>query len=141
MLFIFQGLVCLEYDLRVGPHKTSRIVEEQATCHSDEAIPLHYEPLARSPTTHSRRPTVGGEGQRSDELQMTSISVESEDQQTGHTWHKLSKGLLLRKAALTFAAITKTNMNKSEYTESFKYLKLAMYCFGKLFHIHITRSW
>lgn len=68
---------------------------------------------------------------------MTSISVEGEGQQTGHTWHKLSKGLLLRKAALTFSAITKTNMNKSEYTESFKYLKLAMYCFGKLFSVHV----
>lgn len=133
---LFQALICLENDLKIGPHKKFNIVEEQAKCNSDEAIPLHYEPLKQSLAAGSRSAT--SERSRSDELQMTYISQEKEGPKKDQTWHQLSKGLLFRKAALTFSAMAKNNLNKSQFTESLKYLKLAMYCFGKIYVIFLS---
>ncbi|XP_053407087.1 erythroid differentiation-related factor 1-like isoform X2 [Mercenaria mercenaria] len=128
---IYRALVCLEYDLKVGQHKKSRIVEEQAKCDSDTAIPLHYEPLKRKTATLPPDPS-DAEKSRSDDLQMTSFNKEAEGQQKGQTWHQLSKGLLFRKAAVTFSAMTRGCMNKGECVKSVKYLKLAMVCLNAM---------
>ncbi|XP_060566894.1 erythroid differentiation-related factor 1-like [Ruditapes philippinarum] len=123
---IHKGLACLEYDLKVGSHKQSHIVEEQAKCDSDTAIPLHYEPLKKTAATDS--PVLDtGRSSRTGDLQMTSFNKEGDEQPEGQTWHHLSKGLLYRKAAMTFSAMARGCMNKAEYIEAVKYLKLAMY--------------
>jgi hypothetical protein len=130
-------LACLEYDLKVGSHKQSHIVEEQAKCDSDTAIPLHYEPLKKTAATDS--PVLDtGSSSRTGDLQMTSFNKEGDEQPESQTWHHLSKGLLYRKAAMTFSAMARGCMNKAEYIEAVKYLKLAMYSLSKdIFNLYI----
>ena len=125
-------MTCLEYDLKVGPHKQSHIVEEQAKCDSDTAIPLHYEPLKKTTKTGKRVISDQKRSSGPGDLQMTSFTKEGEEQPQGQTWHQLSKGLLFRKAAMTFAAITRGCVNKAEYIQAVKYLKLAMCSFSKI---------
>lgn len=130
---IYRGLMCLEADLKCPPKK-SHIVEKQRRCNSDEAIPLHYEPLHK-PTTNvdsenkTNDPkfsehTVESRGQAYELQKVGSDSVPK-----GQSWHVLSKGLLFRKAAMVFSALSKKCLNDSSYADAFKYVKLAVYCF------------
>lgn len=127
---IHRALSCLEYDLKIGSQKSSHIVEEQAKCNADQPIPLHYEPIKRQQTTSS--PPADLEKSRTDDLQMTFIHKDNDSPKKVQTWHQNPKGLLFRKAALTFAAMAKNTLTKSNYMEAFKFLKLAMFSFDAM---------
>ncbi|KAL4231619.1 Erythroid differentiation-related factor 1 [Mactra antiquata] len=120
---IHRGLGCLQYDLKVGKHRSSQIVEEQATCNSDEAIPLHYEPLIKTniSSTSVNKETLSLE-------KIPTVSVESKENDP-QSWHTLSEGLLYRKAALAFSAMTKSCMVVDDMMKSYTYLKMALTCF------------
>lgn len=113
--FSLQGLSCLERDYNLGVKKNTNIVEEQARCNRDEAIPLHYEPI------HTPAMTLP-------ELQMTSVSQEENG---GQSWHYLSKGLLYRKGALTYIAMAKQSFGENKFLETIKQLKVGFSCYSK----------
>lgn len=89
------------------------MVEEQVQCNKDEAIPLHYQPIS-------------GED-KPENLQMTSLI--SDD--SSESWHYLSKGLMFRKAALTFIGLCKLNMSQSQYVFALRCVRSALYCYGE----------
>jgi len=156
-----QGLQCLQKDLDIGTFKKPSIIEEQVQCNSDEAIPLHYEPLKKSnlapkachncslktcsgcgnenkDTTDSqdRSPStcVASSDKSACDLTVTSVAKETsmKDEGQGQSWHTLSKGLLFRKASYTYAALAKMALANTKLDETLKCLKLAFYCFSKL---------
>jgi hypothetical protein len=50
---------------------------------------------------------------------------------SSRTWHRLSKVLLLRKAAITFFSLAKSGFAAQNLSYSFKYIKLAEICILK----------
>ncbi|XP_052773839.1 erythroid differentiation-related factor 1-like isoform X1 [Mya arenaria] len=139
--FIQMGLSYLRRDLDLGTHKRSSLVEEQAKCNSDEAIPLHYEPIRKNEKnankntkTHTADPDTKYEVKVDLDLQMTSVTPDSEvrDRKQDQSWHVLSKGLLFRKAAFTFSALAKQALGSNNLLDLLKFLKLAFSCFGAL---------
>lgn len=119
----FQGLKSLDKDFTVLTRKQHHIVEEQRTCNSNEAIPLHYEPLKKSAPPFDDKHTPLHDMEH---LQVSETS-------TSRTWHRLSKVLLLRKATITFYSIAKSTFAEQNIVESFKYVKLSLQCFGKFY--------
>ncbi|XP_071089090.1 erythroid differentiation-related factor 1-like isoform X2 [Haliotis cracherodii] len=113
--YIRKGLDCLGKDLSnlktKEPHKSSSIVEEQATCNQSEAIPLHYEPLSKRE-------------EKRNSLQVT-IAMPTD---TKASWHQLSKSLLLRKGAMAYYALAKEHMSVKKYGHALKHVRFALHC-------------
>ena len=47
------------------------------------------------------------------------------------TWHKLSKTLLLRKAAITYHVVAESRLAIGKYGHVLKYARLGLHCFGE----------
>lgn len=127
--FIFiQGLKSLDKDFTIQTRKQNHLVEEQQRCYSHKAIPLHYEPLKKSapPFDDNHTPLH--------DLEHLKVSETT----SSRTWHRLSKVLLLRKAAITFFSLAKSCFAAQNLPYSFKYIKLSLQCFGKIF---IEQTW
>ena len=122
-----QGLKSLDKDFTIQTRKQNHLVEEQRRCYSHEAIPLHYEPLKKSAPPFDDNHTP---------LHDLKVSETT----SSRTWHRLSKVLLLRKAAITFFSLAKSGFAAQNLSYSFKYIKLALQCFGKIF-MNYTLSW
>lgn len=120
-IFFFQGLVTLEKDFTLQIRKDKNIVEEQVQCNSAEAIPLHYEPLQKSAPPHNEEDPALHDIEH---LQLAESELSS-------SWHRLSKVLLLRKAAITFYSLAKNNFSIKKFGCSLRYIKSALMCFGK----------
>ena len=96
-------------------------MEEQRRCNSDQAIPLHYEPLKKSaPPYNEADPPLHDK----DHIQL--VGAESSD-----TWHRLSKVLLLRKATISFCTIARKRLAEKNVGSCLKNVELALTCFGK----------
>ena len=93
--------------------QSKSVIEEQAQCNRDEAIPLHYEPIYQ--TEHCNI------------LEMASV-IPGE---SSESWHNLSKGLMLRKAAIAFVGLCKINMNRNQYMSAFRCVRSALYCYSE----------
>lgn len=151
LTFIQRGLQYIEEHLVIGiVGPGSCIVEEQAKCSSHEAIPLHYEPLKKNVITGKPVPNdleiassnvqldkaehTGNSKSYSEDMQMTMVEPQCDQPSNykGQTWHQLSKYLLIKKAALTFSALSKIYINRNDYLEAFKCLRLAFYCFAAM---------
>ena len=154
-IFFWQALLCLERDINLvdrissnsheGLSKSSGLYEEQASCNPNKAIPLHYTPLEKSSNATESQSFLssecslegqtevkhyeGGNLKMESCLQMAFMGL---DQSTSSKpWHNLSRGLLFRKAAITFAALLKSRMNTRDYKDALKYLRMSLYCFSE----------
>ena len=114
---ISKGLKSLDKDFTIQTRKQNHLVEEQRRCYSHEAIPLHYEPLKKSAPPFDDNHTP---------LHDLKVSETT----SSRTWHRLSKVLLLRKAAITFFSLAKSGFAAQNLSYSFKYIKLALQCFA-----------
>ena len=116
-----QGLQCLDDDILKQSQQGNSVVEEQAHCNRDEAIPLHYSPLHTDDNMEN--------------FQMTSLVADEK------SWHNLSKGLMFRKAAIAFIGLCKLNMSGSQYLPALRCIRSALYCYGKYCISHISDFW
>ncbi|KAJ8317595.1 hypothetical protein KUTeg_005499 [Tegillarca granosa] len=115
-----KGLVTLERDFTLQIRKNKNIIEEQVQCNSAEAIPLRYEPLQKSAPPHNEEDPALHEMEH---LQLAESELSS-------SWHRLSKVLLLRKAAITFYSLAKNNFSIKKFGCSLRYIKSALMCFA-----------
>ncbi|ESO95111.1 hypothetical protein LOTGIDRAFT_232201 [Lottia gigantea] len=115
--YIRKGLECLSRDLNVMKTrgKDFSIVEEQAYCDPNVAIPLSYEPLRKPSST--------------DNLQLTTIDNK---QPEVYSWHGLSKCLLLRKAAMTFYSTCKEYLSIQKFGHALRQIRFAIVCFEEM---------
>ncbi|CAG2186347.1 unnamed protein product [Mytilus edulis] len=118
--FIAKGLKSVDKDFTIQTRKQHHIVEEQRRCYSNEAIPLHYEPLKKSAPPFDDKHTPLHDMEH---LQVSETTA-------SRTWHRLSKVLLLQKATITFYSIAKSSFVAHNLSCSFKYIKLALQCFA-----------
>ena len=110
---MLQGLQCLDNDMLNQCQQGTSVIEEQARCNRDEAIPLHYTPLSKE--------------DNSENLQMTSLVADEKHD----SWHNLSKGLMFRKAALALIGLCKLHMSGSQYLSGLRCIRSALYCYGE----------
>ncbi|KAK3095461.1 hypothetical protein FSP39_014975 [Pinctada imbricata] len=114
------GLQCLDRDFTVQIHKQKNLVEEQAQCYKDQAIPLHYEPLNMSAPPH-------------DETDHPLHDKEQEqlaEPEPSRSWHRLLKVLLLRKATIAFCTVARKEMALKDVGSCLKNIDLALKCFA-----------
>lgn len=117
---IHKGLQCLDRDFTEQIRKSKNIVEEQVWCDSNQAIPLHYVPLQKSapPANESESPLHD-----LDHLQLA-------ETESSCSWHRLSKVLLLRKAAMAFYSLARCSVSSQKTGCAMRYIKSAMRCFA-----------
>ncbi|XP_076460527.1 erythroid differentiation-related factor 1-like isoform X2 [Babylonia areolata] len=122
---IRKGLSCLGRDLQMktlqSQRSNSNIVEEQRTCKSSEAIPLRYEPL-RPAATAPEAP------QSTMLIQRSSVWPGG----MGDSWHKLSKALLLRKAAMANYVLASEFLANKQPGMALKHIRYALHCFESM---------
>ena len=90
--------------------QSKSVIEEQAQCNKDEAIPLYYESI--------------------DSLEQCKV-LEMAYGESSESWHRASKGLMLRKAALAFIALCKLNMDRNMYMSALHNIRSGLYCYSK----------
>lgn len=115
-----QGLMCLDKDFTLQILKKKNIVEEQATCNKNTAIPLHYEPLQKSAPPHNdKEPPLHVKDQS---------VVEAE---TSVTWHRTLKVLLLKKAAIALYTLARSAALENQPGKSLCLLRISLQCYGQ----------
>ncbi|OWF38276.1 erythroid differentiation-related factor 1-like [Mizuhopecten yessoensis] len=117
---IHKGLQCLDRDFTEQIRKSKNRVEEQVWCDSNQAIPLHYVPLQKSAPPHNEsEPPLHD----LDHLQLAETG-------SSCSWHRLSKVLLLRKAAMAFYSLAKKSLTSHKAGCAMRYIKSALRCFA-----------
>ena len=93
--------------------QSKSVIEEQAQCNKDEAIPLYYESI--------------------DSLEQCKVLEMAYmlHGESSESWHRASKGLMLRKAALAFIALCKLNMERNMYMSALHNIRSGLYCYSK----------
>lgn len=116
-----QGLMCLDKDFTLQILKKKNIVEEQATCNKNTAIPLHYEPLQKSAPPHNdKEPPLHDKDQS---------VVEAE---TSVTWHRTLKVLLLKKAAIALYTLARSAALENQPGKSLCLLRISLQCYAAM---------
>ncbi|KAL3863890.1 hypothetical protein ACJMK2_005617 [Sinanodonta woodiana] len=122
LTYIHKGLVCFDLHNAKKKRMESHIVEEQARCNKDEAIPLHYEPLQKKHSVSSE-PEDLYIAECKEVVQMC-----TDDSSRSADWHDV-KAKLIRKAAITFYTVAKMTASQNKLRERLRLLKNAFICF------------
>ena len=115
-------------------------IDNQAKCDPNEAIPLHYQPIRkqanhtaangkRSPS--SPDPDAFGREQSPEPDLANQMTVFHRSLLPQGSWHRQSKSLLIRKAAIAYYGLTEAMMASDKYLLAWKHIRLALHCFRK----------
>lgn len=136
----FQGLKILTSSLE-ATNSRKNIVEEQAQCDPNTAIPLYYHPLKDDLSlVLSSRASPQDCQSEGGGLAKPSGDVNPEDDillcggkasSISSTWQTSSRILLLRKAAIAFFRQAKAEVDAKQLEAGLKLIAKALYCFGR----------
>ena len=91
----------------------------QSQPNPDEAIPLHNQPI------NIQRDKMSQVSIMDNSKPMPFISLPE------GTWHKLSKTLMLKKAAIAYNGMCETSLAEMKFGKALKYANLGLMCIGE----------